>query len=271
MLVSSGKKVDESIAFEFMRAAVSGASKTQTIRHFKKYYDCTDEDIQELIKVCFFKDKPKTLDYRQVANQLNNVGVNWFPFPFTQIGTVENFLSRGECEALMEVADENLRPSVVSTEQDDNKISKYRTSQTADLNYLSSPGLNLLDKKICSFMNITPFYGEVVQSQKYKPGQYYKEHYDYFTPITKEYKTYTEWMGQRTWTFMCYLNDVEEGGETSFRFLNLKIKPKQGMAVVWNNLYRNGLPNPKTLHEALPPISGDKYILTKWFRSWSLI
>ena len=30
-------------------------------------------------------------------------------------------------------------------------------------------------------------------------------------------------------------------------------------------------PNYKTLHEALPPISGDKYIITKWWRSWSLI
>ena len=78
-------------------------------------------------------------------------------------------------------------------------------------------------------------------------------------------------MGQRTYTFMCYLNDVEEGGETNFIALNKKFKPKQGMAVIWNNLYKNGIPNPKTLHEALPPVSGDKYVITKWFRSWPLI
>ena len=29
-------------------------------------------------------------------------------------------------------------------------------------------------------------------------------------------------MGQRTWTTMIYLNDVEEGGETYFKYLNLK-------------------------------------------------
>ena len=78
-------------------------------------------------------------------------------------------------------------------------------------------------------------------------------------------------MGQRTYTFMCYLNDVEEGGETNFIALNKKFKPKQGTAVIWNNLYRNGIPNPKTLHEACPPVSGDKYVITKWFRSWPLI
>jgi prolyl 4-hydroxylase len=263
--------MSDNIALEFMRAAAGGASKAQVIRHFKKTYDCTDADIQELLKICAFKSAPKHIDYRKFANQLKDADVTWLAFPFTQIGTVDQFLSQEECEALMEVADENLRPSFISDLNDTNKVSSYRTSQTADLNYLASPGLNLLDKKICNFMGTEPFLGEVVQSQKYKPGQYYKKHCDYFTPLIKEYKTYTEWMGQRTWTFMCYLNDVEEGGETSFPLLKLKIKPKQGMAVVWNNLYRHGLPNPKTLHEALPPISGDKYILTKWFRSWSLI
>ena len=47
-------------------------------------------------------------------------------------------------------------------------------------------------------------------------------------------------MGQRTWTTMIYLNDVEEGGETYFKYLNLKIKPKKGLLIGWNNLYING-------------------------------
>ena len=53
--------------------------------------------------------------------------------------------------------------------------------------------------------------------------------------------------------------------------LKLKIKPEKGLLIAWNNLFFNGIPNYKTLHEALPPISGDKYIITKWWRSWSLI
>ena len=70
---------------------------------------------------------------------------------------------------------------------------------------------------------------------------------------------------------MVYLNDVESGGETRFKLLNKSFKPKRGQLLLWNNLYRNGIPNFKTLHEALPPISGDKYVITKWFRSWSLV
>ena len=70
---------------------------------------------------------------------------------------------------------------------------------------------------------------------------------------------------------MIYLNDVEEGGETYFKRLNLKLKPRQGTLIAWNNLRRNGKPNYKTMHEAIPPVKGDKYVITKWWRSWSLI
>ena len=70
---------------------------------------------------------------------------------------------------------------------------------------------------------------------------------------------------------MIYLNDVEEGGETYFKFLDLKIKPESGLAIFWNNLYSFGWPNFKTMHEALPPTKGKKYILTKWYRAWTLI
>ena len=33
--------------------------------------------------------------------------------------------------------------------------------------------------------------------------------------------------GQRLWTALCYLNDVEEGGETRFTKLNIAVKPKK--------------------------------------------
>jgi prolyl 4-hydroxylase len=120
-------------------------------------------------------------------------------------------------------------------------------------------------------MGLEPFLGETMQAQRYEPGQYYKEHWDFFMPGTPENRLYCEWMGQRTWSTMIYLNDVETGGETYFKHLKLKIKPQKGLLLAWNNLYKNGLPNLKTMHEALPPVSGLKYAVTKWWRSYSLI
>ena len=259
------------IAYELMKAAVSGVSKTQTLSYIKNTYNLTEQQTMQVLSLCNFKTKPKHIDYKKIATQFFSIGVNQYKYPFTQIYTFDDFLTSEDCQTLIEESNRKLRPSSVSNVKDEVILSKDRTSSTADLHYFNSAYLNQIDNKITSFMGLNPFTGEIMQTQKYKPGQYYKAHTDYFYPLTREYKTYTEWMGQRTWTFMLYLNDVEEGGETHFKHLKLKVKPKQGMAIFWNNLYRNGIPNLKTLHEACPPVSGDKYVITKWFRSWSLI
>jgi prolyl 4-hydroxylase len=259
------------IAYELMKAGVSGVSKVQTLSYIKNTYNLTDQQLNQILNLCNFKIKPKRTDYKKIANQFFSIETKQYKYPFTQIYTFDNFLTPEDCQTLIEESDKKLRPSTVSNIKDEIILSKDRTSKTADLHYFNSSYLNQIDNKITSFMGLDPFTGEIMQTQKYEPGQYYKAHTDYFHPLTREYRTYTEWMGQRTWTFMLYLNDVAEGGETYFKHLKLKVKPKQGMAIFWNNLYRNGIPNPKTLHEACPPVSGDKYVITKWFRSWPLI
>lgn len=259
------------IAYELMKAAVSGVSKTQTLTHIKKFYNQSDEQLSQLVELCNFKSQPEKIDYKKIADRPFREGTKQFKYPLTQIYEHKNFLTPEECKELIAVSEASLRPSTVSNPKDEVITSNYRTSSTSDLHYFDSPYLNYVDNKIAEFLNLYPFLGETLQAQKYNPGQYYKEHCDYFHPLTKEYKTYTEWMGQRTWTFMVYLNDVEEGGETYFKHLKLKVKPEQGKAIFWNNLYRNGVPNPKTIHEATPPKKGDKYVITKWWRSWALI
>ena len=37
--------IDSNVALEFMRAAVGGVSKTQTIRTFKERYELNEDDI----------------------------------------------------------------------------------------------------------------------------------------------------------------------------------------------------------------------------------
>jgi prolyl 4-hydroxylase len=72
--------------------------------------------------------------------------------------------------------------------------------------------------------------------------------------------------GQRTWTVMMFLNDVEAGGHTYFPNANVKITPRQGNLLAWNNLDKNGDPNPFSLHQGMPVEAGVKYIITKWYR-----
>jgi len=255
----------------FMEASISGASKTQVRRKFKKIYNLNDSQLDKLQQLSKFKKKPKKIDYKKFYRNNITKKAQRIYFPLTQLYKKENFLSDEECNKLISMISRSLRPSTVADDGDTCLVNDYRTSSTSDLNYFLDPFYLSIDKKISNLMKLEPFLGETMQAQKYEIGEYYKEHYDFFSPFNHEFKTYCEWMGQRTWTTMIYLNDVEEGGETYFKYLNLKIKPKKGLLIGWNNLYFNGFPNYKTMHEALPPLKGEKYIITKWWRSWSLI
>lgn len=256
---------------EFMRAAVSGVSKAQVIRTFRENYGFDDGEIRQIIQLCAFKSTPRDIDYGYFHNLSVTKKAKRIYYPFTQLYVQEDFLSDQECNELIEHIDRRARPSTVSDPEDSCIVSDYRTSKTADLHYFENMFYLELDRKISEYMELDPFLGETMQAQRYEPGQYYKEHWDFFMPATQENRIYCEWMGQRTWTTMIYLNDVKKGGETYFKYLKLKLKPKRGMLVAWNNLYKNGVPNLKTMHEALPPISENKYIITKWWRSYALI
>jgi len=260
------------IAKHLTRSALCGVTKEQLLRAFKEIYDLSDNEIKALLILCNFKSAPDSIDYEYFYNNPLINKAERIDYPFTQIYFYKNFLSYQECEELIKCINQSTRKSTLANDKDEAVTSDYRTSETADLHYFPTELILDIDDKLEALTELDPFIGEAMQAQKYTPGQYYKEHWDFFPPREKkQYKVYCEWMGQRTWTTMMYLNDVEEGGETYFKHLNLKVKPEPGLLLAWNNLYRDGKPNYKTMHEALPPIKGDKYVITKWWRSWALI
>ena len=65
---------------------------------------------------------------------------------------------------------------------------------------------------------------------------------------------------------MVYLHEPEGGGETQFPELGVKVEPRLGRAVLWNNLHASGEGNYATQHRSLPVTRGTKTIITKWFR-----
>jgi len=98
-------------------------------------------------------------------------------------------------------------------------------------------------------------------------GQQFKPHWDYYPLGSNLYERYAGVRGNRTWTFMVYLNEGVVGGGTRFTELDITFKPRLGMALFWNNLHADGMPNPATMHCGEPVISGHKVIITKWFRA----
>lgn len=84
------------------------------------------------------------------------------------------------------------------------------------------------------------------QIQKTEPGEFYKWHNDFALRGNNA----------RVLTYIWYLNDVDEGGETEFVDGTL-IKPEQGKLMLFPATWTY-------IHQGRPPISNTKYICTGW-------
>ena len=73
--------------------------------------------------------------------------------------------------------------------------------------------------------------------------------------------------GQRIRTCLVYLNDDFEGGETEFPRLGIKFRGRTGEALVFDNVGPNGVGDMNTVHTGLPPMRGEKWLLSQWMRS----
>jgi hypothetical protein len=62
---------------------------------------------------------------------------------------------------------------------------------------------------------------------------------------------------QRVLSWILYLNDVEEGGETEFLYQSLRFKPKMGTFVLFPAYFTH-------THRGNPPLNDVKYIATGW-------
>jgi len=203
--------------------------------------------------------KPKLLD------RLDQYNCEIIKPESVQMIKIDHFLDEKECADLIALTKSKLRPSEIPERQGD-YYDGFRTSSTCDLPYTKDPLAEIIDAKIVDALGLGVGEKEVIQAQHYAVGQQFKAHYDYFVPGSEDFKVYSKDGGQRTWTFMIYLNQECEGGKTEFVNLKTAFTPKTGTALVWNNLHSDGMPNENTLHHAQPITKGEKIVITKWFR-----
>lgn len=187
-----------------------------------------------------------------------------FQIPGTgiEIFVARGFISESECAQLIRRIDSDLKPSKLLADDPD---PEFRTSQTCNLS-AGDPLVHSVETRIAEFLGIPPAFGETLQGQRYAVGQQFKPHHDFFYTDQPYWPSQEASGGQRTWTAMGFLNDVEAGGQTFFERAGVRITPKRGNLIVWNNLDLAGEPNTYSLHQGMPVDAGVKYIVTKWFR-----
>ena len=181
---------------------------------------------------------------------------------------IPQFLDPQECARLVEVVDSRIGPSTLFKGEE---IAGFRTSSTHHFDN-EDPDIDGLQKRICAALGIAQAHAEVMQGQRYHPGQQYKHHCDFFYATQDYWADERRRGGQRTWTAMVILGAPDEGGATDFGRIDVQVQPRTGSLVAWNNMDPAGHPNHHSLHAGMPVVAGVKHVITQWFRQeeWSL-
>jgi prolyl 4-hydroxylase len=199
-------------------------------------------------------------------NHLNNENLNKGGFNKDEIYEFKNFLSDEECSYIIEKAKPLVTKSKVIGEKglyvDDQS---FRTSSNTFLKD-DDEVIRKISDRISKKIMIDKENFEDLQVVHYEGGEQYKPHWDACVGEGK-CDDFLKKGGDRYATFILYLNDDFESGETEFPNLNIKVKPEKGKAVLFFNLEDdNETKKEDSLHAGLPPTKGEKWMCNKWIR-----
>lgn len=184
----------------------------------------------------------------------------------------KNFLTNEECDMLINIAKNKLEESRVYSINNNKIDKKHRDSQQCWIKDDESA----ISKKISDFVSKLVDFpienNEMLQIVKYNKGGFFNPHYDPLCVGKKEecLKINGE-SGPRYCTFIIYLNDDFEGGETCFIKKNKCLKPEKGKAVLFFNTDDNENLLVNSEHAGKPVTKGEKWICNKWvhFRKYT--
>eukprot|EP00927_Polykrikos_kofoidii_P059534 TRINITY_DN54684_c0_g1_i1.p1 TRINITY_DN54684_c0_g1~~TRINITY_DN54684_c0_g1_i1.p1 ORF type:complete len:442 (+),score=58.57 TRINITY_DN54684_c0_g1_i1:122-1447(+) len=174
---------------------------------------------------------------------------------------VPNFLSDVEIDHLLALASEYWAPSAVDetveradkeADRRQNRQSSVRTSFSCCLRSSQTEVVRSIEQRLATLACIDVDYLERLNLVRYSPGQFFNEHLD---------------GGHRPKTVFIYLNDLpdDDGGETLFPRLGIRLVPRKGYAVMWSNVSVSGSEDLRLFHAGLAPKTSVKYGVNCFF------
>jgi prolyl 4-hydroxylase len=144
------------------------------------------------------------------------------------IYTIENFISNEECIRLINQSEKiGFEEATVETEKGAKRITEVRNNQRVLLtDYELANSLWEIVKEYAPLKignSVAVGLNELFRFYKYEPNNQFRKHIDQSFIRNEDEASY--------YTFMIYLNDDYEGGETAFS--NVVIKGQQGMALIF--------------------------------------
>lgn len=180
----------------------------------------------------------------------------------------EDFLTAEECDHIIRIARErgDMVQSTVSNEKGLNVVDKnIRQSYQCWLSDDHDEIVRRLSERVNEIVPLPISHQEDLQVVRYTKNEFYRRHFD--TPYQEAVvHRFNRYCGPRVATFLIYLNDDFEGGETDFLLINKTVVPKRGKAILFYNIDINLSLIPESIHVGRRVRSGTKWIANKWIR-----
>jgi prolyl 4-hydroxylase len=184
-----------------------------------------------------------------------------------RIVLIDHFLNDRECEGLIEFAETGKHASAVVDPQ--SGVAVTHPARTGSISFMQhqNPLIDEIESRLSNLLHWPLERFEHLQVIGYESGNEYRAHHDCFDENDGGASVHLARGGQRVGTLLIYLQEPENGGATSFPQVGmLKIHPRRGAALWFQNVTMEGRMDPRLLHAGEPVIGGRKYICSAWLR-----
>ncbi|MDE1925687.1 MAG: 2OG-Fe(II) oxygenase, partial [Burkholderiales bacterium] len=185
-----------------------------------------------------------------------------------RVRSFERYASPAVCDWMIAAARGQMRRAQIYDAASGGAVEEStRTNRETDFDILQADlVLTLLRERIAAATGLPTAVMELTKVLHYRVGERFEAHYDYIDPAAPGLAAEIEARGQRLATFLVYLNDDFEGGETAFLELGLRHRGRRGDALMFANVDLDGRPDRRSLHAGLAPRAGEKWLLSQWIR-----
>jgi hypothetical protein len=185
-----------------------------------------------------------------------------------RIAVAEDFAAPELCDWLIARARARLKPAkILDRATGESSISNTRSGSACLFRRPDSDLIvAIMRARIAAITETRVDDMEIPTVLHYSKGQEFAPHFDII--INPDAPDYRERLArgdqQRVITFLLYLNDDYEGGETEFPALGERWKGRKGEALFFWNVRPGGTVDERTLHAGLPVTQGEKWLLSQW-------
>ena len=190
-------------------------------------------------------------------------------FETPRIVVIPRFAPAAICDWLIDAARPRLAQSKVydpasgsGQRRDDIRNNRAASFSIADFDVI----LVVLRTRISALAGVRVDDFEPPMVLHYAAGQRFAPHFDFIEPSEPGLAADIARNGQRVATFLLYLNDDYEAGETEFPALGWKHKGKKGDALLFWSADAAGALDRRTLHAGSAVARGEKWVLSQWIR-----